>query len=105
MDSKHHIKKYFDKVKSQFRKIIHSAKAAKVADLFKNSANKQKEGWNIVNSMTPATNFRNLRVSLVNYGDGKLVKEPEIVSNSFNRFFTEVPQRVYSQVNTITPIK
>lgn len=51
--------------------------------------------------MTPAKNLRNLRVFFINYGDGKLVKEPEIVSNSFNRVFTEVPQRVYTQVNTI----
>lgn len=84
---------------------MHSAKAAKVADHLKNSANKQKEGWNIVNSMTPGKNLRNLRVFFINDGDGKLVKEPEIVSKSFNRFFTEVPQRVYTQVNTITPIK
>lgn len=101
LDSKYHVKKSFDKVKSQFRKSIHSTKAAKVADHINNSANKQKEGWNIVNSMTPAKNLRNLRVFFINDGDGKLVKEPEIVSNILNRFFTEVPQLRSTQLTSI----
>lgn len=42
LDSKHHVKKSLDKVKSQFTKSVHSAKAAQVADHLKNSANKQK---------------------------------------------------------------
>lgn len=58
MDSTHHVKKSFNKGKSQFRQSIHSAKADKVADHLENSVNKQKASWNIVNSRTPGKNIK-----------------------------------------------
>lgn len=91
-ESSHPLKKSYLTSKKEFKSKIHTRKADLINKKIKNASNKQKATWKEVNEFIP--DKQNKRCETINLlsSDGKLIEDPENVSETLNDFFVNIGQ-------------
>lgn len=72
-----------------FKKICRIAKSKFLSDTIKNSNNKVKTTWKIINNETGKSNKQENQLEIM--VDGKLVNKPADLAEVFNEFFASIP--------------
>jgi hypothetical protein len=92
--------KYIQNYQSIYRKVIKGAKRREVNRLILSAKNKNKALWKIIN--TEIGNSLHVSNIIINTAD-KVITNPQIITESFNIYFTEVTEDLLSQVNYHCP--
>ncbi|XP_050668027.1 uncharacterized protein LOC126967548 [Leptidea sinapis] len=80
---------YVKKYSKLFKIVCHEAKTRFIADKIKNSNNKVKATWSVINNETGRSNCRNTSICL-NINNRVINSEIEI-ANEFDKYFSEIP--------------
>lgn len=87
------IKNYYNNYKKVYKRIIQSAKRMHNDTIYRNSTNKSKTVWNIIENTLANKNSVNISTMLINEEN---TTDKVVISNTFNTFFTEGPRKLLS---------
>ena len=72
-----------------FKKVCNMAKAKFISEKIKNSANRVKTTWNVINNETGRSVIRENQIEIID--SNKLINKASDVARVFNTFFTNIP--------------
>lgn len=90
LDNSQPKKQFYFSLKSRYRAIIRNVKSSVVVDRLKNSSNKAKAAWDIINSHRNTSKSSGKKILGIKDENGSLIKDPKTISNMFNDFFIDV---------------